>query len=391
MKKINVGILCYDLQDGTMSLFNRISEAVNDECRITVYPLGDKIAGNKDLRFDIKRGVSVEKYKIFSLSKKGVTMEAMLLRPNIKHAVKCAIENNVILHYGLHSSTALMCAVIAKIFMHKQISVNIALPSEVEMKRIWYVKILKKMMLKLCDAHIYQTMTTQKTLKKVYGINKSVYAPFDAGVSVLYENDDGDSDRNDKQEIFTFLFVGNLIYLKGVKELILAAKRMKQNGAIFNVIIVGPESVAEDELKINEWQEYVDENELTAEVLIVGPVDYLFLKKYYMSADVLVIPSHRETWLKVVMEASYYRLPSIVTTACSVADGFIEDGYNGFVCEPNNVNDLYLKMNYAYQNREGLKEVGRNARKTLDNFWSPKNEIDAYKDTIMNIAKEDVL
>ena len=52
--------------------------------------------------------------------------------------------------------------------------------------------------------------------------------------------------------------------------------------------------------------------------------------KYYAMADVLVLPSHRETWGIVVSEAMCFGKPVIVSEQVGAVADLVQDSYNGF-------------------------------------------------------------
>ena len=54
------------------------------------------------------------------------------------------------------------------------------------------------------------------------------------------------------------------------------------------------------------------------------------IAKYYITADVLVLPSFRETWGIVVNEAMCFGLPIIVSDQVGAGDDLVFHGYNGF-------------------------------------------------------------
>jgi glycosyltransferase involved in cell wall biosynthesis len=68
------------------------------------------------------------------------------------------------------------------------------------------------------------------------------------------------------------------------------------------------------------------------------------LPRYYVAADVLVLPSESETWGLVVNEAMACGLPAIVSNVVGCAPDLIEEGTTGFTFKVTNVGDLAHKL-----------------------------------------------
>jgi glycosyltransferase involved in cell wall biosynthesis len=64
------------------------------------------------------------------------------------------------------------------------------------------------------------------------------------------------------------------------------------------------------------------------------------LVRWYAAADVLVSPSRSEQWGFALNEAAAAGLPLVTTTAVGAARELVEDGVNGFVVEPDDVDGL---------------------------------------------------
>jgi glycosyltransferase involved in cell wall biosynthesis len=64
------------------------------------------------------------------------------------------------------------------------------------------------------------------------------------------------------------------------------------------------------------------------------------LARWYAAADVLVSPSRSEQWGMALNEAAAAGLPIVTTAAVGAARELVEDGVNGFVVEPDDVDGL---------------------------------------------------
>lgn len=362
-KKLRVGVLCYDLQDFVIDFLNRIALRSANSYIITAFPIVDNVSSRTKVNFDYYNGQPLSKFKLYEKKNSGTTHEAMFKTANIKQALRIVIKSDIVLHYGLHSTTALIAATLGFILNKRQISVNIALPAAYESKRKWYVKFLKRVLYSFCAVHIAQTETSKNTVEQVYGLKDVILAPFDSGL-VGFQNSFDTAASSGKNELFTFLFVGNIIELKGIPYLLEAVRNLSNNYK-FKLLLVGPFSISQTEWNPESLQRVLNSMKIDSVVKIVGKVNFSQLSSYYQSSDLLVLPSLRETWGKVINEAAYFSLPSLVSDACGSANDFVFDGKNGLVCKASDTYDLQSRMEYALTNRSELAILGANANKTL--------------------------
>jgi glycosyltransferase involved in cell wall biosynthesis len=71
-----------------------------------------------------------------------------------------------------------------------------------------------------------------------------------------------------------------------------------------------------------------------------GARDYKTLPKYYGLAEALLLPSVSEAWGLVVNEAMAASLPVLVSSRCGCSHDLVEDGKNGFVFDPFDVDSI---------------------------------------------------
>jgi glycosyltransferase involved in cell wall biosynthesis len=148
------------------------------------------------------------------------------------------------------------------------------------------------------------------------------------------------------------LFLGRIRREKGVIDLAEAFGQMPEApGAV--LIFVGPD---EEKLK----QEIMNRCPHASERLRF--VDYTRSPQRYLAAsDVLCLPSYREGFGTVVIEAAAVGLPSVASRIYGIIDAVI-DGETGLLFEPRNVEDLREKLVEILRNDELRKRLGRAAR-----------------------------
>ena len=150
---------------------------------------------------------------------------------------------------------------------------------------------------------------------------------------------------------FVFLYLGRINKDKGVAELIKAFKQIEKKKDLL-LIIVGP---VEDEklthfLKSNKKVLYFD--------YTTKPQDWFSL------ADILCIPSHREGFGTVVIEAASCGMPALCSNTYGLYDAIVEHK-TGFFHEVNSINDIKKKMLYIINNKKLVKKYGISAKKRI--------------------------
>lgn len=155
---------------------------------------------------------------------------------------------------------------------------------------------------------------------------------------------------------FVFCFVGRLVKDKGVNELVSAFKRL---AGIYNdvkLILVGP--LEDNENAIDESTK----KEISSNSNIVFWGRQKDIRPFMCASDVFVLPSYREGFGVVLMEAGALGIPCITTDIIGCNE-IIQDGVNGKIIPPRNEEALYNVMKWMYDHRNNeVKEMARCAR-----------------------------
>ena len=115
-------------------------------------------------------------------------------------------------------------------------------------------------------------------------------------------------------------------------------------------------------------------------IIFTGKIDSTIRSLYYSQSNVFVLPSYSEegvieAWGLTVNEAMEYGLPVVATSAVGAAYDLIENGYNGYIVEENNINAL----------EEGILKVIKNDN---NNLFEANCKATATKYSVYNMAKE---
>lgn len=214
-------------------------------------------------------------------------------------------------------------------------------------------------------------------INKLIDSDKCVYIP---GSGVNTEKFKRKTSTNIEKN-FQFVFVGRLIYDKGIREYVDAVEKLKLKypSVIFNLL--GPlyennaTSISKETLQ--NWIErgiinYLGQSDNVEEVL--------------QNMDCLVLPSYREGLSKVLIEASSMSLP-IVTTNVPGCKDVVLNNETGFLCEVRNSKDLEVNMEkILLLTEEERKVMGDKARKRAISIFEENKIVKIYKETIYGVV-----
>lgn len=186
----------------------------------------------------------------------------------------------------------------------------------------------------------------------------------------------------DKKEII--LFVGSLDkahYFKGVDYLLKSLKIVDRTKVNPFLVIVGEGELKEHYIKLSQ------ELNIESNVKFVGKVSDNELAEYYKLSDLVILPSITmgEAFGLVLIEAMASYTPVIASDLPGVRT-VVDNGVNGFLVQPKNIEQLSSKIEYMLQNREMLKKMATNGRKKVEEKYSWTNIVkkleNQYKDAL---------
>jgi len=181
------------------------------------------------------------------------------------------------------------------------------------------------------------------------------------------------ADRYQLQDKIVVLFVGRIRENKGVEYLVRAAADIVGTFGHRDVcfLLVGPvedfgaEKYAARHHYLQRVVSLVQSHELQKHVMLLGEVPVGELGSLYAASDIFVLPSLFEASPKAVLEAMAFGIP-VVTTRVGMLPQAIEDGYNGFLVQPGDVDELTQKIVYLIEHPGDRATMGANARRKAE-------------------------
>ncbi|MBR3126011.1 MAG: glycosyltransferase [Mogibacterium sp.] len=176
-----------------------------------------------------------------------------------------------------------------------------------------------------------------------------------------------------------FLFIGRLMWYKGLRIILDALKTLDLSGTDFRMVFVGGGG---DEREV---REYTTELGLVRKVIFTGAIsDREILRAWYSRADLFLFPSTFDTNGLVVREAAASDTPSVIVAESCASEG-VTDGRNGFLIDEN-AGSLAAKLAELCAQPERMKTVGKGAGDELYISWedSVAHAYDRYETVIDN-------
>jgi len=294
-------------------------------------------------------------------------------------------KNIDIIH--VNEITNIFSIIFAKIIFKKPIIVQVRSVQQNHNAHLRY-SLVKHVIERYAD----YTVAIDKIVMKSLPINLPVQIIHNGFTNIRDENF---TDKRNENDALSKLFkapegylkiamVGSLLVYKGVFEFINAAKICIDRGfkIIFYLIGANPHpqlSIKKAILKKLKLVHYVD-SEISSFIQkqslkkSIQTIEFTGnIHSVYENIDILCFPSHLNAVGRPVIEASFYKVPSIVAITDPLDDTMI-DGETGICVQPKNYRAIADAIEYFYSNSHEIKRMGEAAYQlALKNFDVKKN------------------
>lgn len=178
-------------------------------------------------------------------------------------------------------------------------------------------------------------------------------------------------------------FVGNLLEVKGIYELLQAALTLRDKGVNVEFVIVGDDAKPSTGLKScvikalglqqnskAEVERFLNDHQLRSIVHLLGFTSNI--GQIYRAMDVLCFPSHYDAPGRPIFEAAFYGVPSIVAVRNPYEDTLIH-GETGLAIASKAADEISAAVEYLIAHPEKRKAMGDAARSLAHNNFDVRH------------------
>lgn len=176
-----------------------------------------------------------------------------------------------------------------------------------------------------------------------------------------------------------FLFVGRMMWYKGVKIILDALSELKKEDFEFSMVFVGGGTDAGD------IEKYAENCGIKSDCFFIGPVQNREqLRGFYCLCDLFLFPSTYDTNGLVVREAAACARPSLLIKGSCAAEGVVH-GETGLLMEEN-AGDMVRVLREFGKDRRALRKIGDKAMEDIYISWetSIDKAVERYQYVIDN-------
>ncbi len=209
------------------------------------------------------------------------------------------------------------------------------------------------------DALRAESMVTLKKLQS-YTKKKLPSDQFNLMHMELFETTNVKVDRKDKD--FKMLFIGRVVKLKGVQFVIDILGNIKDKHPEAR-LLVGGDGEFMDELK-----KLAKHHDVEGKVVFLGNLGRQQVKEQLANCDIFLLPSMSEGRPRVLIEAMAMNKFMIASDVGAIHE-IVENGRNGFLIDPYNIEQLKEKIVYCLENKKEILQLGiKENKRLLANF-----------------------
>jgi len=236
----------------------------------------------------------------------------------------------------------------------------------------------EKQVIRRANRIVVATLAEMTQLRFLYKADSSKMVVIPPGVDLCHfyqiPSDEAKMYIGLKPEDRMVLFVGRIEPLKGVDTLIhaMCCLQLKDTSRPVHLAIIGGDPSASREkmtVEMKRLQALCDELALGQTVVFLGKRDQDRLPYYYSAAEVLVMPSHYESFGMVALEAMACGTPVIASEVGGLAY-LVRDGETGFTIPAEEPDTLCEKLTWLLNDRDlHTKMSGQAAKYAEDYAW----------------------
>lgn len=180
--------------------------------------------------------------------------------------------------------------------------------------------------------------------------------------------------KKNKDDLFkgkkenSIVWVARMIPLKHPEMAVDLAERLRNNGTPFHLTMVG------DGVLFNDIESMIQEKELSQFITMTRSLPTEETRNVMENSEILITTSdYREGWGAIVNEGMNSACVVVGSHIMGAVPFLILGGYNGFIFESQNSEELYEKVCYLIQHPEQKKKMSMQAFQTIKEEWNGEN------------------
>lgn len=215
----------------------------------------------------------------------------------------------------------------------------------------------------LSKAECVFTISPQFT-ERIKKINDST---FTIRPMISFDESDYFNERNFvSKDMLNVLYVGRIVFDKGIFELYEAIKVLRDNGVDVRINFVG------DGVDFDRLSKLIKEDKMGEFVVLSGMISNKDnLKEIYKGSDVFILPSYHEGFPRVLYEAMIMNIP-IITTFVGTIDFLMEDKINCLRIEKENINSIVKAIEMLNNSTNLMETIASGGLETIKKYLSDK-------------------
>lgn len=184
-----------------------------------------------------------------------------------------------------------------------------------------------------------------------------------------------------KEDDFVMSFVGRIVKDKGVEELVDAFVALKQKGLPVKLLLIGGR-----EGNLNPLCQRT-EDAIRHEPDIIETGKQMDIRPFVKASKLLVLPSYREGFGLVLMEAGAMGVPVISSDIIGCNNVVIPE-VNGLFCQPQSVDSLVKALERMYNDKELYTKIAAQTRQSIIDRFEQNAVQTAYLEHYINLQCE---
>ncbi|PPD35121.1 MAG: hypothetical protein CTY19_03205 [Methylomonas sp.] len=159
------------------------------------------------------------------------------------------------------------------------------------------------------------------------------------------------------------LNVATFEHKKGQDILIRAFDKIKSSSPV-KLVLIGRSSY-----ELVKYHQLVQQLDCETDVIFIENLNHQAVLSFFQRADIFCLPSRYEPFGIVLLEAGFFSCPVIASNVGGIPE-IIEDGYDGYLVEPENVDELANQLENLLNDNDMAKLMGERLKNKVTSIYT---------------------